>query len=377
MSGIGVIRLAGLAETWTTGVAARSPCALGRRFGLGLILLLAVAGCSDEPEAPAKAPIRPAKLLKVAAAENVRTVELPAIVEASASADLGFQLPGLVVAIPVREGERVAKGAEVARLDRRDARAELTREQANFDAAEAAFRRAERLIGKGAISRTTHERRKTQRDVAAAALDAARKRFEDSVLRAPFAGIVAVVHVEAFQNVASRQPVVTLQTTGSAEAVAQAPAALLANSGRIEPLETVVVLDAAPGTPIPANFHSVATRADPAAQTYEVRFAFTPPADLVVLPGMAGAVRSRLAIAGDGRAAPVAVPIEAILSEADSRYVWVVDTGSMTVSKREVTLGDGVGETLPVVDGLAAGETVVAAGVSYLHEGMRIRRYQP
>ena len=115
----------------------------------------------------------------------------------------------------------------------------------------------------------------------------------------------------------------------------------------------------------------------PAAQTFEVRFSFTPPPGLVILPGMTGAVRSTVAIAGDAGAAQIAVPIEAILSEAGLRYVWVVDTDSMTVAKREVILRDGVGETLPVRSGLAAGDTIVAAGVSYLHEGMKIRRYEP
>ena len=137
-----------------------------------------------------------------------------------------------------------------------------------------------------------------------------------------------------------------------------------------------MVLDAVPAKPVPATFHSIVTRADPVAQTFEVRFAFTPPPDLRILPGMTGTVRSKLVITGNG-GAQIAVPIEAILSEADARYVWVVDADTMTVSKRAVMLGDGVGETLPVLDGLAVGETIVAAGVSYLHEGMRIRRYEP
>ena len=92
---------------------------------------------------------------------------------------------------------------------------------------------------------------------------------------------------------------------------------------------------------------------------------------------MTGIVRSTLLVAEDGDVARVAVPIEAILSEADRHYLWVVDPESMTVSRRAVTLGDGVGRMLPVLDGLAAGEIIVAAGVSYLHEGMKIRRYEP
>ena len=231
--------------------------------------------------------------------------------------------------------------------------------------------RVDKLVAGGAVSRADHQRRRTQRDVAKASLDAARKRFDDTVLRSPFAGIVAAVHVEAFQNVGAQQPVATLQTTGAAEAVVQVPATLVANSERIEPLETVVVLDAAPGAPMPATLHSTAARADPAAQTFELRFAFTPPEGVVILPGMTGNPRATLAMATEDGAAHISVPISAILSEAEARYVWVVDPDSMTVSKREVVLGDGAGETLPVERGLAAGEIIVAAGVSYLHEGMQ------
>ena len=348
-----------------------------RRFrcAAAAVALLAAAGCSEEPEkAPAKAAIRPAKLIDVAAAETKRRFALPAKIEASASADLAFQLAGLVASISVREGQTVAAGAEIARLDRRDLEIELRTAQANYAAAEGDFQRAERLIRRGNISRAAHEQRKTRLQVTKAARDAARKRLDDGVLRAPFAGIVAAVQSEAFENVAAREPVITLQSTGAAEAVVQVPAALMAESKRFEPVATALTLDAAPDAPIPAEFHSIATRADPAQQTFEARFVFTPPPDLLVLPGMTGTLRAIVTFPGERR---ITIPIEAVLGEADARYVWVVDPDSMTVSKRKVELGRGVGRTLPVTAGLAAGETVVAAGVSHLHEGMRIRRYAP
>lgn len=342
-----------------------------------MALLLLVVGCSGDSEGPpAERPVRPAKLHVVSAAGSVRSVSLPAVIDASASADLAFQVPGLVAAISVREGETVTLGTEIARLDKRDLTTELTTAQVNHDAAVSEFQRAERLIVENAISRAVYEQRQTQLELAQAALEAARKRLGDSVLRSPFAGVVAALHVEAHQNVAPQQVVATLQSIETAEAVVQVPAALVANAGRIEPLETRVVLDAAPERPIPATFHSIVTQADPAAQTFEVHVAFTPPPDLRILPGMTGTVESTLVIAEDG-GSQVAVPIEAILSEEGARYVWIVDGDAMTVSKRAVTLGDGIGETLPVLDGLVAGETIVAAGVSSLHEGMRIRRYEP
>ncbi len=347
------------------------------RWGRIALAALGVAGCSGEPERPAQAPERPAKLMLVTASADVRSVSLPAVVDASATAQLAFPLAGLLAAVVVREGDSVDEGAEIARLDQRDLRSELATAQANFDAAASDFRRTERLLGEGAISRAEYEQRETKQSVTRAALNTARKRIEDSVLRAPFAGVVAEVHAEAFQNVAAQQSVATLQSTGAAEAVVQVPATLVAQSGRIEPVQTTVVLDAAPETPIPAVLHSVAARADPKTRTFEAHFAFTPPGDLVILPGMTGTVHVQAAISGNDDASRITVPIEAILNEDDAHYVWVVDPQAMTVTKRAVILSEGVGETLPVRSGLVGGETIVVAGVSYLHEGMRIRRLQP
>lgn len=336
---------------------------------------LSAAGCSGAPEPPGEPPMRPAKLVEVSAADNRVTVNLPAVFEASAMAELAFQSAGRVESIAVREGQAVAAGAEIARLDQRDMRTDLAAAEARHEAAEAEFGRAQRLISEGAISRAVHEQRRTQLEIAVSALEAALKRLDDSVLRAPFGGIVAAVHIEAFQNVAPQAPAATLQSEGAAQAIAQAPAALIANSGRVEALETLILLDAAPGVAVPGTLYSLSARADPSGQTFEVRIAFEPPEGLVVLPGMTGAVRSTLAVAGGGER--LSVPLGALFTEDGVRYVWVVDADSMTVSRRPVTVGEGVGESLPVLDGLTEGETVVAAGVSFLHEGMRVRRHEP
>ena len=335
----------------------------------------ALAGCSETPDSVADPPVRPAKLFTVAGASDVRTLGLPAVIEASATAQLAFPLPGVVAAVAVREGQRVDAGAEIARLDQRDLETELAKTEAAHRAAEADFGRVERLVADGAVPRAVFDQRATELEVARATLDGARKRLDDSVLRAPFAGVVAALNVEAHAGVGAYQAVATLQNAGAAEAIVQVPASLVAESGRLEPQDTVVVLDAAPDRPLPATFHSTAARADPAAQTFEVRFAFEPPDDLRILPGMSGMVRATVAAPG-GDAAPE-VPIEAVLAEGDARYVWVVDDASMTVSRREVTLGAGVGSMLPVIDGLGSGETIVAAGVSQLHDGMRVRRLAP
>lgn len=343
---------------------------------LSILCLVLFTGCSAKEEVEKAEVIRPAKLIKIASTDNIKQLSFPALIEASGSSQLTFQVSGLLKTLDVKEGQEVKKGAIIARLDQRKFTNELTSAKSQFDSAEQEFLRAERLLAQDAIARTVFQQRQSQRDVARAQLDSVRKSLEDTVLRSPFAGVVSVVHTENFQNVQALEPIITLQTTGAAEAVVQIPASLVANSGRIEPIETMVELDAAPGVRMPAEFLSSTGQADQSTQTFQVKFAFTPKDKLVILPGMTGSVKSKLSISNaDGSKTQVRVPVAAVMAEADTRFVWIVDTNEMTVSKRTVTV-EGIGESLVVNSGLKAGDTIVGAGASYLHDGMKIRAYE-
>lgn len=339
---------------------------------------MALSACGEPVVEDLPDPIRPAVLLEVEESSNVRAGNFPAIIEATSSSELTFQVGGSLQEFPVIESQEVSRGEVIAQLDQREYRNSLAQARAQFESARSEFERAERLVAESAISRSVFEQRQSQFDVAKAALDSAQKAFDDTTLRSPFDGIVAVKHVAQFQNVAPQEPIVTLQTTGAAEAVVQFPATLVANSGRLTPLETVLELDAASGIDIPAEFYSVSTQADLTTQTYEARFAFDPPDTINVLPGMTGTIKARLLIATEGGVTnQVTVPLAAVLSEAGEQFVWVVDRDTMTVSKRAITLEANIGDVLAVESGLEPGETIVGAGASYLYEGMKIRPYEP
>jgi len=342
-----------------------------------LMVVLGACGAQTE-EAPAEPQVRPAKLLEIAASENVRVRTFPAIVEASSSVTLTFQVGGLIEDVAVNDGDEVEAGDVIARLDQRDFRNNLATAQAQYDSAQSDFARAARLLEQDAIARSVYEQRLAQRDVARASLDSAQKALDDTLLRSPFDGVVAEVFAVDFQNIGAQQPVATLQTSGDAEAVVQVPATLVANSGRIEPIETVLILDAAPNRRLPATLYAAATQADTQTQTFEARFAFSPPADLRVLPGMTGQIEARLILASeDGATDRVTVPLSAVIYRGAETFVWLVDPDTMTVSPRTVELEQGIGETLRVIAGLEPGDVIVGAGAAFLHEGMQVRRYEP
>lgn len=337
-----------------------------------------LASCSQTSETAETEPniVRPVKVLNVSADSQVRAIKLPAIVGASDSSILTFQVSGALLELGISEGDEVERGQVLAQLDQRDFRNSVTSAQAQFENAQIEFERAERLIAENAISRSVFDQRRSQRDVSRASLDSARKQLDDTTIRAPFSGIVADIHVESFETIGAQQPVLTLQSAGDAEAIVQVPASLVVNIQQLEPIDTSLELDAAPGVRLPATFVEAASAADATTQTFEARFAFSPPDELVILPGMTGLLLGRFQTIAADETPGIAIPINAVLAEAGETYVWTVDTETLSVSRRDIEVGAGVDQGVRVTSGLEEGDVIVGAGGAYLTEGAEIRIYE-
>ena len=110
------------------------------RSGTIFALLTASLGCApaavERPE-----PVRPVKTMVVASGGDVRTRVFPGVAEASRRVELAFQVPGLLVKLPVKEGQRVAKGDVIGELRKEEFEARLTALQGELDQARAVLRR--------------------------------------------------------------------------------------------------------------------------------------------------------------------------------------------------------------------------------------------
>ncbi|WP_428308208.1 efflux RND transporter periplasmic adaptor subunit [Lacipirellula sp.] len=106
-----------------------------------LTLLTAIAiGCTP-PVAERTEPIRPVKTMVIAAGGDVRTRIFPGVAEAARRVELAFQVPGVLVKFPVKEGQRVAKGEVIGELRQDEFQARLTQLQGELDQARAVLRR--------------------------------------------------------------------------------------------------------------------------------------------------------------------------------------------------------------------------------------------
>lgn len=97
-----------------------------------------VGGCTP-PVPPRTDFVRPVKTLVVAAGEDTQSRSFSGIVEASRRVELAFQVPGLLVTFPVREGQQVAKGEVIGQLRQDEFQARLKSLQGQLDRARAAL----------------------------------------------------------------------------------------------------------------------------------------------------------------------------------------------------------------------------------------------
>lgn len=226
-----------------------------------------------------------------------------------------------------------------------------------------------------AIAKSKVDDRRSKRDVAKSEVETAEKALEDSVLIAPYDGSIAKVSIKERQVVQAGNAVIDILGEGGLEAVINLPSSILARSktnSRKPSTDSYIILDAAPDRHIPVSFKEAALEADAASQTYEVTFTFNSPEDLAILPGMNAVVWFRDPSHSTSDTNKIRIPLTAIATDGDQKYVWVVDQNTMMVSKRNVVIETNVGTTIGITSGLTSGETIVAAGISVLFEGMKI-----
>lgn len=350
--------------------------------------LFSACGKREEPVKTVE-PVRPVKLMKVSGSLAGETRKLPGTVRASDRADLAFQVAGTLIELPVKEGQIVRKGTLVARLDPRDyetnlrnAEGVLAKSQAALAYAIAEHRRYVRVkeTDAGAVSDSMVELKRAAEKVARADLQsakaataAANDQLEYTRLKAPFDGVIARKYVDNYQEVQAKQAILSLQNVTDVEVLMDVPELKIALIRKTKP-RFYAEFAADPNRRFDLKVKEFATQADPATQTYRVVLMMPAPTGIRILPGMT--VNVAIEFAEDIEAGTeMIVPAIAVFAGAEGRpHVWVVDPQTKQVHRRAVTTGELTGsDSIRIISGLNADETIAVSGVSKLREGQTVR----
>ncbi len=341
-----------------------------RAGAAGLAAMLMLAACSKSGAPPVAAPERMTVSLATAApASGTGTIAITGTVRLKRETQLGFSTPGRIAAINVLEGQAVAAGQMLARLDPTGLDAATASARAEAVRTEADRQRMAALLGKGWVTRSRMES-------ADAAAVAARARVTQTGFDArlgrivsPAAGVVLRRAAEPGQIVAVGTPVITIGELASGY-VLRLPVSD-EDLARLRPgTRAAVTLPALSPAPISAQVSEIGARGDDRTGTFQVELR------LPALPGMRSGLigNAQLATgAGPAVAGPVVVPASAVFAaRAGEGFVYVYRPGSGTVAARMIQLGDLGDGGITVTAGLRAGEQVARTAVDRLRDGTMV-----
>lgn len=344
------------------------------------VFLTTLAACSKK-EAPQE-PLRSVKLLSVADSALNVSGEYSAEIRARVESRLGFQVGGKLVQRPAEQGQRVAAGQLLARLDAQDyqlaaqaALAQVSAAQSQRDLALSDFKRYEGLKAQNFISGAELERRETTLKAADAALNQAKSQAQAQTNQAGYArltashsGVITAVEAEVGQVLSAGQPVLRLAHDGPRDAVfaASESMAMALKVGQV-----MQVTLASTGQSLKGKVRELAASADPVTRTYTVKLALEASERLPL-----GATAQVLAAQLPGsQNAAIKLPTSALRQEGATTVVWLLDEASMTVNTQAVQVGPVDGNEVVIVSGLKPGQKVVSAGVHVLSPGQKVTVY--
>ena len=364
------------------------------KFLIGSIALLlgifSFLGCQEE--VPQKETIRPVRAVQVSDPSEFAKRWFPGQAKAIQEVDLSFRVSGPLIKLPVKVGDEVRKGRELARIDPRDfevnlrdARGQLAREKAVLERARSDYERILRIRKQdaGAVSQAMVDRSRQVMDSAeaqirslTAAVDSAGDQLSYSYLKAPFDGIVTATYVENYEDVKAKQPVARLIDHSEIEMIVNIPENMISHADYLKTAGKVlrVRFDPFPDREIKASIKEIGKEASKTTRTYPVTLVMDQPEDIKILPGMAGNAASTAPPPGIQGQSQIVIPETAVFSPNENKtYVWTIDETSKKVSKREVKTGKLLSSGITIREGIKPGEWIATAGVNYLKEGQEVR----
>ena len=287
-------------------------------------------------------------------------------IKATRGVELSSEESGEIIAINVTSGSQVTAGELLITLNDQIEQASKERQIANLDLARLLFERDSKLVRKKSIPQSQYDRSKADLDSALAQLAETEARLDNKRINAPFSGSIGIIHVKVGDYVEPGTKITTLQDLSELEIDFTVPERHFPS---LRPgLNITVRSSALPDRELHATLQALDTRVESSTRNLLLRARLRDSAGL--LPGMFAELTIDLATP----VLLVTVPETAVSYSLHGNIVYVVerDGESLTVTPRIVTLGDSREGRIAILDGVAAGETVVSAGQNKLYRGAAV-----
>lgn len=205
-----------------------------------------------------------------------------------------------------------------------------------------------------------------------AKLETARAALDDTILRAPFEGVISERHIEPFEQVTPQIIVFSIVNHSLIEIHVGIPEDYIFMRNRIAGVTIQTRFEPLKDKLFFARIKEIGVNANSDSHTYKTTVIVDNPGG-EILPGMTAEVIFHIPLEATPLAGMVWVPIASVFSDAGKTWVWIVDPQTYRVQKKSVEIGSPESQFLPIKGDIQAGDILVAAGVHFLQEGQEVR----
>lgn len=344
------------------------------QLGIGALLAALAAGgwywtAAGEPDSGGARQPRPGTPAPVETATArlgtvTETVTAVGSTRAASSVKIVPTTAGLVTRIAFEAGQRVQTGAVLVELDSASERAAVREAESELANLRAQMARAESLRARKLLSAADLDELRAKLGMAEARLEAARSQLQKRGIRAPFGGVVGLRNINLGAYVDSGTVLTTLDDLETVELEFRIPERYFS---AVKPGQAVTATSVAfPGRTFGGAVREVDTRIEPATRAFRVR-AELPNPDALLPDGLFMAVWLVVAERRDA----VLIPEEAVITEGDQNFVYVVEAG--VAARTTITVGQRRDAAVEVLAGLAPAVEVVTKGQQSLRDKAPIR----
>jgi len=374
-----------------------------RRFIWAAALLAAAATAAFILRARAPIAVETAAVVLAYPSQAYTALNATGYVVAQRKAAVASKATGRLEWLGAREGSVVRQGEILARLENRDVTAQLEQAAANIKLAQANFEqgqaelteagrardRSAELLARNFVAPAAHDTAVARYDKAQAALSgyraaigvaqanyrAAQVAVEQTLIRAPFDGVVLTKNanvgdvITPFSSaIGSQAAALTMADMSTLEVEADVSEASVAKVRPEQPCE--IQLDALPDTRFRGLVNRMVPTVDRSKATVTVKVSFVDK-DARVLPEMSAKVAFLTRELDPALRAPrTAVQPAAVVERDGRRLVYVVRDDKAFAAAVET--GEKIGELLEIVKGVKPGDKVVVRPPASLHDGAAV-----
>jgi len=274
------------------------------------------------------------------------------------------EIAGRIAQILFKEGERVAKGDVLLKLDDSVQRADLDRARANLTLSKTKHERAIDLRNKGFLASQALDESENNLKVAQADAELMEARLSKATIRAPFSGTIGLRQVSVGDYVKEGQDIVNLESLDPLKVDFRVPEVALSQLRDGQTLQ--ITLDAIPDRAYDGRVYATNPLIDANGRAIVIR-AQVPNKDGKLRPGMFARVR----LFTSGNRDTLVVPEESLFPLGEDKYVYKVVDGK--AQRQKIEIGARREGRVEVLNGLTASDVVVTAGVIKLREGVAVQ----